>query len=338
MESSSLQEILQQYEDKRQNAIKEVELKKQELYKKNKKLDDLEKELNSLSINTVKLILNGNIENKDAYLSNLKEKTNIILAQKNELLKSLGLSENYLVPNFSCSLCSDTGYIQENNRTVMCNCLKQELFNLEYNKANISNIDIENFDTFKLELYSDVPNKNLYESDLSPRENIKIIKKICENFIENFDNPEEKNLLFIGNTGLGKTFLSNCIAKEILKKQKTVLYQTAPIMFDILIDYQLNKSDSSIDIYNNLLTANLLIIDDLGTETMNKMKFTEFFNIINTRLLNQANKNTKTIISTNLSMHDLYNYYDERILSRLVGYFNICKFYGEDIRFKKIKK
>jgi len=129
--------------------------------------------------------------------------------------------------------------------------------------------------------------------------------------------------------GLGKTFLSNCIANELLKQGKTVLYQTAPNMLDSIIDYRFNKSSSSFSLYDNLLNVDLLIIDDLGTENINSMKFTELFNIINTRLLNE---NTKTIISTNLSVQELFINYDERIISRIRGYYKICPFFGDDIR------
>ena len=105
-------------------------------------------------------------------------------------------------------------------------------------------------------------------------------------------------------------------------------------MLDSIIDYRFNKN-SSIDMYEKILTVDLLIIDDLGTECMNSMKFSELFNIINTRLLNQNNHITKTIISTNLNLQELSQKYDERIFSRFVGYYNICRFFGEDIRFKK---
>lgn len=140
----------------------------------------------------------------------------------------------------------------------------------------------------------------------------------------------------------GKTFLSECIAYELLKQGKTVLYQTAPVMLDTIIDYRFrnNKKDGVnenllSDIYHNILTVDLLIIDDLGTESLNSMKFTELFNVINTRLLHQNNHITKTIISTNLNLQDLRAKYDERIFSRFVGAYNICRFFGEDIRFKK---
>ncbi len=147
-------------------------------------------------------------------------------------------------------------------------------------------------------------------------------------------NPKKKNLLFIGNTGLGKTFMSNCIANEMLERNKTVLYQTAPIMLDSIIDYKLGKS-SNFNVLKNLLSVDLLVIDDLGTESLNNMKFSELFTLINTRLLNQNNKATKTIISTNLSLDNLASTYGERIISRLIGSYNICYFFGDDIRIKK---
>ena len=215
----------------------------------------------------------------------------------------------------------------------MCSCLKQKLLDIEYNKSNIFNLDKENFNNFNFNLYSDEINKEKYNSNISPRENIKIIKNLAEQFIKDFENPNSKYLFFSGNTGLVKTFISNCIANEVLKSGKTVLYQTAPVMLDSIIDYRFGKKNSQ-NICDSIYSVDLLIIDDLGTETINSMKFTELFNIINTRLLNNSNNVTKTIISTNLNMKNLYETYDERIVSRFVGYYNICRFFGEDIRFK----
>ena len=217
----------------------------------------------------------------------------------------------------------------------MCNCLKQKLLDIEYNQANMSNLKKETFDNFNLAYYSDKPDKEKYHSDISPRDNILMIKNVAINFINNFDNPNEKNLLFSGNTGLGKTFLSSCIANEILKKGKTVLYQTAPMMLDNIIDFRFGKKTEVSNLYDTIINTDLLVIDDLGTEYMNNIKFTELFNIINTRILT-SDKNTKTIISTNLNINNLLSTYDERIMSRLIGSYNICRFFGEDIRFKKI--
>ena len=130
--------------------------------------------------------------------------------------------------------------------------------------------------------------------------------------------------------------MSNCIAKELLKKGKTVLYQTAPVLLESVIDYKMSKQKNLYDnIYDSILTTDLLIIDDLGTETVNTMKISELFTILNTRILNFNNKVTKTIISTNLSIKDIFNIYEERIGSRIAGYYDIYYFFGDDLRFKK---
>lgn len=130
--------------------------------------------------------------------------------------------------------------------------------------------------------------------------------------------------------------MSNCIANELLKKGKTVLYQTAPVLLESVINYKMSKNKSSIDnIYSSVLTCDLLIIDDLGTESLNSMKLSELFTILNTRILNLNNKVTKTIISTNLDINDIFRIYEERIGSRIIGYYDIYRFFGEDLRFKR---
>ena len=329
LNNTNLKKLLNEYERKRIQEENDLQYRKNELYNSYPRLQEIDNELSSLAISTAKELIKKN--NKEI-LNNLNTSIENLKNEKKDLLFSIGKDYSYLTPNYECPLCKDTGYITNNYETKMCNCLKQKLFNIEYNKSNLSNLENQNFSTFDSTVYSSIVDKVKFGSDKSPRENIEIIKQISLNFINNFDDLNEKNLLFTGNTGLGKTFLSSCIANEILKKQKTVLYQTAPIMLDSIIDYRFGKN--STNIYNNILDVDLLIIDDLGTECINNMKFTELFNIINTRLLNQNNKSTKTIISTNLSIQNLFNSYDERIVSRLIGNYNICRFYGEDLRFK----
>ena len=330
MNNAILSTLLKDYERKRLFAEKDLETRKNKLYIDNPRLQEIDDELSKIGISTAKALI---MSNSADLLNNLNNKVTILKAEKADILKKLNLPEDYLLPNYSCKLCNDTGYIKNNYNSIMCNCLKQEIFNIEYNKSNIANLENQNFDNFSLDKYSDIVNKEKYNSEISPRENIELIKNICMNFIENFDSPTEKNLLFTGNTGLGKTFLSSCIAKEMIDRDKTVLYQTAPIMLDMIIDYKFNKNNSSEITYKNLLDVDLLIIDDLGTESLNNMKFTELFNIINSRLLNQNNRCLKTIISTNLSLPILNKTYGERITSRLIGNYNICRFFGEDIRF-----
>lgn len=334
MNTTILKSLLIMYENKRNTKLEEAENRKNELYKKYPKFSEIDDKLSKLSISASKnLISSSNFE----YLDNLRKEIEKLKKEKKELLLSITNDENYLLPVYDCKLCNDTGYITDNYNTKMCNCLKQQLFNIEYNKSNTFNIENHKFENFLSTFYSEVVDKEKYNSDISPRDNIEIIKKISFNFIKNFDNPNEKNLLFTGNTGLGKTFISGCIANELLKQGKNVLYQTSPVMLDTIINYRFGKTDSSI--YNSLLDVDLLIIDDLGTECMNNMKFSELFNVINTRLLNQNHKITKTIISTNLNIQNLFKNYDERIVSRLIGNYNICRFFGDDIRLiKKINK
>ena len=329
MSNPNLKLLLNEYDKKRLQAELDLEKKLNNFYIKNPDILNINDKINRISIEISKTILlnkdSDKIEKLNLELDNLKK-------EKQELLNKLNVKKDFFVPDYSCKLCNDTGYLIDDN-TVMCTCLKQKLLNVQYNKSNISSLEQENFDNFNIDLFSDEKDEKKYNSNISPKENIEKIKEISLNFIENFEDPQEKNLLFTGNTGLGKTYLTNCIANELLKQGKTVLYQTAPVMLDSILDYRFGKNNEFN--YNDLLNADLLIIDDLGTECSNNMKFSELFNILNTRLLNQHNHVTKTIISTNLSLNHLFKTYDERIFSRLVGYYNICRFFGEDLRYKK---
>lgn len=331
MADTTLKNILSQYNKKKISAEYEAEQRKQDIYEKFPKLQAIDDKLTKLAISTAKALINNN--NKEL-LKELNENINQLKEEKNKILKSLNIENSYFEPHYECKLCKDTGYVTNQDYTTsMCSCLKQKLYNEKFNKANISNLDTQNFNSFSDLLYSDEIDENKYHTNVSPRENINLIRNICTKFIDKFDDKNQKNLLFTGNTGLGKTFLSSCIANEMIKKGKNVLYQTAPVMLDSIIDYRFGKPNST-NILDSILNVDLLIIDDLGTECMNNMKFAEVFNIINTRLLNQ-NKITKTIISTNLSLKELYANYDERIVSRIVGNYDICYFFGDDIRFKK---
>lgn len=327
MDNSILKELLKEYEKKRINSNRDLELRKKELYNANPRLQEIEDTLNKNSINIAKQILTNN---NPEYLETLKSDVSKLKKEKESIFKSLNISPNYLEPHFDCNICKDTGYIFSNSSSQMCTCLKQKIFDIEYNKVAIS---LENFTNFNSNLYKNSVDPKLYNSDISPRENIEIIKEASLNFIENFE--AEKNLLFTGGTGLGKTFLSNCIANELLNKGKTVLYQTAPVMLDSLISDMFAKPENQKNLSEKLLSVDLLIIDDLGTETLNSMKFTELYKIINTRLLNQNGNITKTIISTNLDLKALFKTYDERLVSRFIGYYDIYRFFGDDIRLKK---
>lgn len=333
MENNILKSLLKEYEKKKYYKELEYEEQKQAFLDSNEDLKNINNILNKCALNISKAILIGDKASTDLLKKTFEKNKKI----KDEIINNMNFPEYLKSPNYDCKICKDSGYINDKNyKSILCNCIKQKLYDIQYNKSNISSLNTENFDNFNYDLYSNEINPEKYKSNISPRENMHQIVSFAKRFIDKFDDSNEKNLLFTGNTGLGKTFLSNCIAKELLDNHKTVLYQTAPIMLDSIIDFRFGKSNSQ-NFYNEILNANLLIIDDLGTESLNSLKFTELFNIINTRLLNQNNQITKTIISTNLSLEALFNTYDERIVSRLVGNYNICRFFGDDIRFIKNK-
>lgn len=328
MADKNLEFLLTKYEQKRRKSEMDLEQRKEELYKKIPRLQEIEIEINKISINKAKLILvkNRNIVDIENQIQKLKQ-------EKEKILEKEKIDKSFFKPNYECKICNDTGYIlDEDNKTIMCSCLKQNLLNNLYNKSNLSNIDKENFENFNEDIFSD---KVIPGFGCSPRDNIINIKKAGLNFVENFDNENTKSLVFTGNTGLGKSYMSNCIANELLKKGKTVLYQTAPVLLETILDNKFNKYKTSKinDFYNDILNVDLLIIDDLGTEYLNAMKLSELFTIINTRILN-LNKFTRTIISTNLNIKDIFNIYEERIGSRLAKYYNWYQFFGEDLRLK----
>ena len=332
MDYVNLKNLLLVYENKRNAAIAKASKKKASIYSQNSRLQEIDDELSKCAIETAKSLLMSTF---NCSLQDLNAKKSKLKLEKEKILKSMNYSLDDFKPIFECSKCNDTGYIQNGYKTEMCSCLKQQIFNMEYNTYNVYNMQNQTFDNFKDSFYCNEVNTERYNSTVSPRDNILFIKKICNKFIKNFDSKDEKNLLFTGNSGLGKTFLSNCIANKLLSEGKTVLYQTAPVMLDNVLNYKLGKAPDNLNLYKNLLSVDLLIIDDLGTESMNNLKFAELFTIINSRLLPQNSKSTKTIISTNLDLNELSKAYGERIVSRFAGNYNICHFYGDDIRFKK---
>lgn len=199
MANEILNSFLKEYEQKKIRAELDLEKRKEELYKKIPKLQQIEDELNSFAILTAKNILLKN----DSSLDKLNQKIEKLKYEKACLLHDANLPANYLKPNYECSTCNDTGYISKNNyKTEMCSCLKQKLLNFSFNKSNIANLDKENFNTFNENLFSDEIDLSKYRFNISPRKNIRNIKQKCIAFVENFDNPNFKNLLFTGNTGL----------------------------------------------------------------------------------------------------------------------------------------
>ena len=255
----------------------------------------------------------------------LRAKNETLSRKKEALLLANGYPANYLSPIYQCPDCKDTG-ILDNGR---CHCFKQAVVDLLYTQSNVATIiQKENFSTFSFDYY----NNTIVDPQLklTSRQNIERIYNICQSFVQNFDK-EFQNLLFYGNPGLGKTFLSHCIAKELLGTAHTVLYLTSYELFDILgkeiQEEDKTKTASSEYIFN----CDLLIIDDLGTELSTAFTMSRLSVCINERFLNRRS----TIISTNFGIPELSIHYGERNCSRIFSSYALIRFFGEDIRLKK---
>lgn len=319
-----VKDIINNYERKRMANGRKKEIRIKEVYEKVPKIEEIDKEIRFTGISLSRSILMGQ-GNPDEIIENMKNKIEKLKQEKAILLTENNIPLNYLEDEYDCTQCHDQGYLSNGSK---CRCFKQQLINYAFSMSNLSNIlEKENFHTFDINVFSDEP----YEEGLiSPRENMLDILNVCEGFVFNFDNANEENLLFYGSTGLGKTFLINCISKALLNKGKMVIYQTAFKLIEILESIRFGEKSNNNDKYNLIFDADLLVIDDLGTEMTNSFTNSELFNIINSRLL--ANK--KTIISTNLSPKEIIERYDDRIFSRVFSKFTILHFYGHDLRWE----
>ncbi|QUH25174.1 ATP-binding protein [Serpentinicella alkaliphila] len=319
-----VKDIINNYERKRMANGRKKEIRIKEVYEKVPKIEEIDKEIRFTGISLSRSILMGQ-GNPDEIIENMKNKIEKLKQEKAILLTENNIPLNYLEDEYDCTQCHDKGYLSNGSK---CSCFKQQLINYAFSMSNLSNIlEKENFHTFDINVFSDEP----YEEGLiSPRENMLDILNVSEGFVFNFDNANEENLLFYGSTGLGKTFLINCISKALLNKGKMVIYQTAFKLIEILESIRFGEKSNNNDKYNLIFDADLLVIDDLGTEMTNSFTNSELFNIINSRLL--ANK--KTIISTNLSPKEIIERYDDRIFSRVFSKFTILHFYGHDLRWE----
>ena len=201
MADEILNSLLKEYSQKKLQAELDLEKRKEELYNSIPRLRQIEDDLNNFAISTAKNILkNGSSPEEE---QELKNKVELLKAEKARILAELNLPDNYLQPFYSCSICKDTGYISDGGyNMVMCSCLKQKLLDYSFNKSNMSNLDSENFSTFNPNRFSDEVDIAKFHFNISPRTNILDIRNNCIKFVENFEDTSQKNLLFTGNTGL----------------------------------------------------------------------------------------------------------------------------------------
>lgn len=300
--------IFREYEEM-QNQSRRSQLQRvDEVYKNIPQYEEVERSISSVSVAQAKKLLDGD----QNALSDLKDTLHALSEKKRALLVSAGYPEDYLAPIYHCPRCRDTGYVDGKK----CTCLRQKIVTLLYEQSNIKEIlDRENFSTLSYEYYED--------ADL---ERFRQAVSACKTFVEAF--PAGSNLLFCGSVGAGKTFLSNCIAKELIENGNLVLYFSASALIDTLSGRMGASREEAHGAEQDLYDCDLLVIDDLGTEYTNAYVASQLFSCLNERLLRRKS----TLISTNLSLEDLRNKYSERIFSRITSNYDIYKITGPDIR------
>lgn len=321
LSNAQYDEIMRGYQNRQLHNRHLTQKRLDSIYATLPQLKSINEQIASLSVEAARKKLEDNIPSYNL----LKKEIEDLRKEKSLLLKNNGFDESIFEPVYTCKDCKDTGYINGNK----CNCFKQEIINVVYSQSNIKNIlSRENFNFFSYEYYSDEEINPT--TGLSSLETARRAVSECKHFIEDFD-AKPKNLFLYGNTGVGKTFLSNCVAKELLEKGYSVIYFTAFQLFDILSKGVFERDADAIAAHQNIFDCDLLIIDDLGTEFANSFTTSQLFLCVNERLLRQKS----TIISTNLNLNQTIDMYSERTWSRISSNYTLIKLFGDDIRIQK---
>ncbi len=312
--NSQYDTIMRSYEERQRAARRRLEHNTETVYRQIPGYEDLDRQVASISIEQGRRLLGGD----ESALPRLKQQLKKLSEQKSALLRAHGFAADYLSPVYECAKCRDTGYIANKK----CSCFRTAEINLIYEQSHIKNLlTTENFGSLSYDYYAG--------EDL---EKFTRAVQICQNFIKSF-HKDYRNLFFYGTVGTGKSFLSCCIAKELIDQGNLVIYFSASQLFDILSKstFDRDSTEAASGISDDICDCDLLIIDDLGTELTNAFVSSQLFSCLNSRHLRKK----ATIITTNLSLGELRDRYSDRIFSRITSNYDICKLTGSDIRMQK---
>lgn len=324
LNTSQYQSVMRIYEQKQSKNRATLHARYEEVYKRSPELKALDESVSALSISYGRQLLNGDQQ----AMASLKKDMASLREARQELLVSCGFAPDYLEPVYECADCQDTGYIGSQK----CHCFKKAVCDILYEQSNLKEILLrENFDTFQLDYYPlnylETKSGHTYQARAMMVETL----AACKEFVRTF-RESRGNLFLYGDVGVGKTFLSNCIARDLIEEGFSVIYFSAPTLFNILAQGAFDKNrPESRDMQEYIHECDLLIIDDLGTEFTNNFIVSKFFSCVNERLLNKRS----TVISTNLSLDTLADLYTERAFSRITSNYTMLKLVGDDIRIKK---
>lgn len=314
LSNSQYESIKRSYEEHQLHNHHLLEQRKQEVYEKIPAYKDIEDTISSISVSQGKKLLDGD----DDALAELKRIIHELSQQKAVLLQNSGFPSEYLEPVYTCPDCQDTGYINGSK----CHCFKQAMIRMLYEQSNIQKmLGKENFSTLSEQFYQG--------EDL-----IHFRKAVatCKEFVDVFKSTFQ-NLFFYGTVGTGKSFLSGCIAKELIEQGQSVIYFSAAQLFESLSvnPYDFKNKEDLYNLYEDIYNCDLLIVDDLGTETARNNVSSQLFSCLNERQI----RHKSTIISTNLSLEEVRSRYSDRIFSRITSNYELCKLTGPDIRMYK---
>lgn len=316
--------ILRDMERERQRRTDEIEHRMYLLEQSIPRIGEIDRELRKTSARAMRIAFTS--QNTDEEISRLRERNEALQTEKKRLMCAAGYPADYLTEKPNCPLCKDSGYVEH----TLCDCVKRKAIQLQKKElSSLLPIDRENFAAFRLEYYSNRPDSNL---GYSPRDMARLNMQKCISFAEHFGTNSD-NLVLYGSSGLGKTFLSSCIAQRVIERGFSVVYDTAISIFD---QYNVVKFGGDTERAKRALmryrSADLLIVDDLGTEMPSAFHTSCLYDLLNGRLMRKK----PMILSTNLLPNQLESRYSGAIASRILGEFTQLRFIGEDIR--KIQK
>lgn len=319
--NSQYDHFMRIYEQRQLDNETDLRNRFEEVYRAVPRLRTLDHTISEMSVRQARKLLDGD----EMALTSLKNDLHLLFEEKRLLLQKAGFPKDYLELKYTCPDCQDTGYIGDEK----CHCFKKQIIDFLYTQSNVKEVlQKENFSTFSTIYYAKDQIDAL--TGRSSYEAMETAIRACRDFVRTFDT-DFRNILLYGDTGVGKTFLTHCVAKELLDSSHSVIYFTASQLFDIFAMKQFNKdSDAALD-YEHIFDCDLLVIDDLGTEFSNSFTTSQLFVCLNERLLRKKS----TIISTNLSLDDLNTMYSERVFSRITSGYTVLRMTGDDIRIKK---
>lgn len=322
LSNSQYDALMQTYERRQTDNEYALRARYAEAYSAIPELKEIDDTISSLGLKKARQVIDGDASALSSFRGSMKELTE----KKRLLLKKHHFPEDYLELHYTCPDCRDTGYLG----TAKCHCFQKAVIDLLYAQSNLEGIlEQENFDTCSLDFYSASHIDPL--TGRSSKEAMLTALEACHEFVDTFSS-EFQNILLYGDTGVGKTFLSHCIAKELIERSCSVIYFSASMLFDVLAKETFSKKDTQEEeAHAHIYGCDLLIIDDLGSELSNTFTTAQLFTVLNERGLRRRS----TVISTNLALEDIKAIYSERIFSRISSSYKMLRLTGDDIRIQK---